>query len=233
MEELADPVTQVREGLARDGCTLLPGRLDPDELARLSSLTEDILGERAGMRSLLELEWGVEFVRSAEVQAVLSEIGYIGGFCVRGILFDKHSGANWKVPWHQDRKIAVKERLEVEGFRSWSVKERMTHCQPTAEILADMMALRFHIDDCGESNGPLKVLPGTHNEGFLTINASMKYAESIPVEFCTCIAGDVIVMKPLLLHASSEATTVGHRRVLHLEFAKSGLPGGLEWLFRV
>jgi hypothetical protein len=30
---------------------------------------------------------------------------------VRGIYFDKHREANWKVVWHQDLTIAVRERM--------------------------------------------------------------------------------------------------------------------------
>jgi len=48
-------------------------------------------------------------------------------FPVRGILFDKIPGANWKVPWHQDVTIAVQERIETEGFGSWSIKADMLH----------------------------------------------------------------------------------------------------------
>lgn len=36
-------------------------------------------------------------------------------------------------------------------------------------------------------------------------------------------------MRPLLLHASSPAASPGHRRVLHVEYAAAGLPGGLQW----
>ena len=46
---------------------------------------------------------------------------------------------------------------------------------------------------------------------------------------CTGKAGDVSLMRPLLLHASSRAVEPTHRRVLHLEFAAGPLPGGLEW----
>lgn len=35
------------------------------------------------------------------------------------------------------------------------------------------------------------------------------------------------------LCAVSPAARTGHRRVLHLEYAASGLPGGLEWADRV
>ena len=40
-------------------------------------------------------------------------------------------------------------------------------------------------------------------------------------------------MRPLLLHASSPSKVPGHRRVIHLDFASSPLPGGLYWFSEV
>jgi hypothetical protein len=39
----------------------------------------------------------------------------------------------------------------------------------------------------------------------------------------------VLLMRPLLLHASSPAIMPQHRRVVHLEYAAEDLPGGLQW----
>lgn len=38
----------------------------------------------------------------------------------RVVTFDKSETANWGVPWHQDRVIAVQERHDVDGFENWS-----------------------------------------------------------------------------------------------------------------
>ncbi|WP_338868624.1 phytanoyl-CoA dioxygenase family protein [Myxococcus stipitatus] len=95
-----------------------------------------------------------------------------------------------------------------------------------------MLALRIHLDDCGEENGPVRVLPGTHLQGRLTeADIDDRKSRIAPV---TCLArrGDVLAFHPLLLHASSPATRPGHRRVLHLEFAAATLPGGLEWRWK-
>jgi len=46
---------------------------------------------------------------------------------------------------------------------------------------------------------------------------------------CLTARGGALLMRPLLLHASSPARVPGHRRVLHLEFAAEPLPAGLEW----
>jgi hypothetical protein len=46
-------------------------------------------------------------------------------------------------------------------------------------------------------------------------------------------AGGIHIMKPLLLHASSKATTQKHRRVIHLEFNTLELTNGLVWAERM
>jgi hypothetical protein len=47
---------------------------------------------------------------------------------------------------------------------------------------------------------------------------------------CTVPRGDALLMRPLLLHASSACVAPKSRRVIHLEFAADELPQGLEWL---
>jgi hypothetical protein len=86
-------------------------------------------------------------------------------FAVRAIFFDKAPDANWSLFWHQDNVIAVKARRDVPGFVAWSQKAGVWQVQPPSEILARMMALRVHLDDCGPENGPLRVLPGSHRCG--------------------------------------------------------------------
>jgi hypothetical protein len=41
--------------------------------------------------------------------------------------------------------------------------------------------------------------------------------------------GGVLLMRPLLLHASQKATRPARRRVIHLEYAACDLPSGLDW----
>jgi hypothetical protein len=50
-----------------------------------------------------------------------------------------------------------------------------------------------------------------------------------PAVPCTSPRGGALVMRPLILHASSPSTLPAHRRVVHLEFAADPLPHGLEW----
>ncbi|HXI53928.1 MAG TPA: phytanoyl-CoA dioxygenase family protein [Candidatus Saccharimonadales bacterium] len=125
--------------------------------------------------------------------------------------------------------IAVAERREAPGFRGWSVKQGVLHVQPPADILERMLTLRLHLDDCGPHNGPLRVLGGSHRHGRLSDEAIETLCRKGAEVACLVRAGGVLLMRPLLLHASSRAERPGRRRVLHLEYAASPLPHGLRW----
>ena len=153
-------------------------------------------------------------------------------FPVRAIFFDKTAESNWRVPWHQDLTIAVAARIETSGFGPWSVKKGVVHVQPSLEILENMIAIRLHIDDCDEDNGALRVIPGSHLKGELSSTEIETLARQHPAVTCEVPRGGALVMRLLLLHASSPAKSASHRRVLHLEYAGDELPGGLKWLDR-
>ena len=149
---------------------------------------------------------------------------------MRAILFDKTPVANWKVAFHQDLAIAVAERRAVDGFGPWSIKSGVPHVHAPAALLEGMVSARVHLDDCGLEHGPLRVMPGTHRLGKLTAARIATLRKKCEPITCIAPAGSVLLMRPLLLHASSAATRPSaHRRVLHLEFAAEQLPGGLKW----
>lgn len=146
---------------------------------------------------------------------------------VRAIFFDKVPGANWSVPWHQDLTIAVKERSEVPGYGPWSLKDGVVHVQPPVSVLEAMVTIRIHLDNCFEDNGPVRVKAGSHLHGRI-VESQMESWDGIEVS-CVGGAGSVLVMRPLLLHASSPASNPNHRRILHLEYAGYGLAVPLIW----
>lgn len=224
--------------LSRDGFHVTGPLLAQDDLDRLIRSTNtlcdvDATRQRKGgvyaMRNLLAVPEVRALACSGVVRSLVEPVLGPGWHCVRGILFDKTAGANWKVAWHQDLSIAVKRRLDVPGFGPWSLKAGVHHVQPPVTVLENMLTVRLHLDDCGEDNGPLKVLPGSHAHGVLAPEAVERWRQGHQPVACTARAGAAVLMRPLLLHASSSATRPGHRRVVHLEFAAAGLPGGLEW----
>jgi hypothetical protein len=222
----------------RDGYAIRPGVVDAGRVTALLEALERVragiaMQERGGpyaIRNLLEV---VPETRGlAELPALRALVEPILGpqaFVARGLLFDKIPSANWKVPWHQDRTIAVCGRIEVPGFGPWSRKAGTLHVQPPVTILEQMLSLRVHLDDCDAENGPVLVLPGSHRQGRLSAEAIRAWKEKCAAVRCAVPRGGVLLMRPLLLHASQPARVPGHRRVIHLEFASAPLPGGLQW----
>jgi len=170
-----------------------------------------------------------DIAEHGEVQRLVSEVLGPGAICSRAILFDKNPNANWAVPWHQDTTIAVRQRLDAPGFGPWSIKAGVHHVQPPASVLDGMLTVRVHLDDCGEDNAPLRVIPGTHRRGMLDADLLEHVHRSGPAVTCTVRASGALLMRPLLLHASSPANAPGHRRMVHLEWSTTPLPHGLEW----
>ena len=150
---------------------------------------------------------------------------------VRGILFDKVPGANWKVAWHQDMTITVVARHDVAGYGPWSLKEDAWHVQPPMEVMEAMTTLRLHLDDTPAENGALRVIPASHLVGRLSAKDIARCREAVSEHVCEARAGDILLMKPLLLHASAPSTRPGHRRVVHIEYARTSLlHSALSWL---
>lgn len=238
MSESESVVNQLGRIVGRDGFAVVPRAADEEELSALCRAL-DAVGEGEGVRrrggvyavrNLLETVPRVaEFAASPRVRALVGGVLGPGCFAVRGILFDKTREAAWKVAWHQDLTVAVRARRDAEGFRNWTEKAGVAHVQPPDEILARMLTLRLHLDECGDENGPLKVVPGSHLSGRLSAAEAERLVRERPPVTCLVPRGGALLMRPLLLHSSPTPTRPGRRRVVHLEFAAEPLPGGLEW----
>jgi ectoine hydroxylase-related dioxygenase (phytanoyl-CoA dioxygenase family) len=186
-----------------------------------------------GVRNLLEICPAARtLATNPSVRQFATAVLGDNAFAVRAIFFDKVPDANWSLFWHQDNVIAVKERREVPGFVAWSQKAGVWQVQPPAEILAQMVAVRVHLDDCGPGNGPLRVLPGSHRFGWLDEELD-DWKSRVPEVVCTVRCGGIVAMCPLTLHASAASVAAGHRRVIHIEYAAAELPAGLRWNNRI
>ncbi len=146
---------------------------------------------------------------------------------VKSIWFDKPPGGNWFVGYHQDISVHVQKRIEAPGFSRWTAKHGLVGVVPPVEVLEKTLTLRIHIDDATASNGALKVRPATHDQGVLRDT----HVGEEEVQ-CLMRAGDVMLMRPLLLHASMRSSVDAPRRVLHLEVTNFELGYGLEWAER-
>jgi hypothetical protein len=243
MTAVEERVEAWRERFDGDGYAILDRVLASDRIAELIAATGDyargnhngLLDRRGEVYGGRDLLWRIEEVRrlagSRELTGIVEAVLGPGAFAVRGLFFDKTPTANWNLPWHQDLTIAVRVRREVAGFGPWTLKGGIPHVHAPAELLARMVTIRLHLDDCGPESGPLRVLPGSHASGKLDPAAIAVWASragELGVD-CHVPADGAVVMRPLLLHASASGTGPGHRRVIHLEYAAEDLPGGLEW----
>lgn len=227
--------------LERDGFAIIPGVIDA---ATIESLKDAI--DRAGEREEVRRRggiWGIhnlldiipatrELARSPELRSIVSAVLGEECFAVRGTLFDKNPDANWSLFWHQDSIITVKDRLDAPGYSCWSRKASVWHVQPPFEVFERMLAVRVHLDDSFADNGPLRVLPGSHRHGWVDGELDL-WKRDVREVVCEVGAGGLVLMRPLLLHASSASDNPSHRRVLQIEYAVGDLSGGLEWHDRI
>ena len=221
----------ILSSIEREGFTIVPGLLDEDSRLALLSEIDGLLSESpAGVRGLAAKVPSVNTLAdSPAIRSLVTPVLGSDAQLVRSILFNKSEDANWQVAWHQDLAIAVAERAEAHGYSSWSVKEGVPHVQPPIVVLERMLSVRLHLDPADETNGALWVSPGSHRLGRLPASEAAAVAERNGKHLCVARAGDALLLRPLILHASRKATSRRPRRVIHLEFAGVSLPKSLTW----
>jgi ectoine hydroxylase-related dioxygenase (phytanoyl-CoA dioxygenase family) len=183
----------------------------------------------AGSRCLLDNEWCQTLASTLQnrVSSTVTEIRSL--VAVQCTFFNKSPDSNWFVAFHQDRSIPVASSVAQDKWSGWSCKEGMTFIHGPDTLLAKMLALRLHIDKSGPDNGPLRVIPNSHKSGTLSRRDIDAIRDSSSDQTLTARKGGVVLMRPLLLHASSKSRTMESRRVLHFLFGPQTLPDGLEW----
>ena len=214
------------------GWLRLPSQLSPATLAALpvdAALdTNDV-----GSRNLLEQDWcaGLVFPIRSYLQSI--DVLRADAVAVQCTLFRKTPECNWKVPYHQDLSIPVAARVEHAALSGWSIKEDGHYVQPPIDVLDALLAVRLHLDPSGSDEGALRVVPGSHRLGRLSPDSIATTDKREREVVCTADAGDLLLMRPLLLHASSKAERPNGRRVLHFLFAPRQPGCGLQWRIAV
>lgn len=193
---------------------------------RIAEELPEVASGRGGVRNLIDHPTVLAMCRDPRFARA---VGVPGLVAVKATLFDKTPEANWRVQWHQDRMIAVRERREVEGYGPWAMKDGVPHVEPPAAVLEEMLAVRVHLDACGPESGPLRVIPSSHRRGKLSAEEIEHLAMTGPIAQVTLPQGALLLMRPLLVHASSPAAEAKHRRVLHLELASADAIKPLQW----
>lgn len=148
---------------------------------------------------------------------------------VRMVAFEKNEQANWSVPWHQDRVVAVSNRADIPGFSNWSHKAGVWHCEPPLEILNRMVFARIHLDNCDARNGAMEISLGSHALGKIQAERAAGLATKFHTESTDARRGDVLLLPMLTLHRSPAAQIDTRRRVVRIDFSPDDLPAPLAW----
>lgn len=219
--------------LHTQGFELLPGVLDASHRQQLIDEMGTLPAGAAGQRELLEQPWCpalVAWLRQAHPLDAHLTPDLVAVQCT---LFEKSPDRNWLVTPHQDLAIPVARRVSDAALSGWSVKGGRHFVLAPAALLSRMLAVRLHLDDATEADGGLRFVPGSHRDGVLDDRATRRWRDCAGEVAADARAGDVLLMRPLVLHASSKARNgQGRRRVLHLLFGPPELPHGLQWQTR-
>ena len=185
----------------------------------LSSLREAAFAAgEAGTRCLLDLP--DVSAASLALKEALTQRGILPAraIAIQAIAFDKTPDANWKVTWHQDVMFPFARAVTNPDYSLPSIKEGVDYARPPQHVLTEMLAVRLHLDECDETNGPLRVASGSHKSGVIKSSEIATALTRYPEVVCLAKLGDAILMRPLLLHASSRAIVAKRRRVLHVVY---------------
>lgn len=218
--------------LLNQGYTLIPNILSAEDIDHLrEQITSVDWGKNSGGIRNAEKKLPIisALSKSNTVTALAQQYLQQEPKLVRAIIFDKTPESNWLVTWHQDKTVALNQRFNSDDWGPWSLKDNVLHVQPPQFVLERMVTVRIHLDDANEANGCLKVIPNTHDKGILTQSEITEFVSHSEVIHCIANAGDALVMRPLLLHASSKMVSSKRRRVIHFEYSDYPLPADIYW----
>ncbi len=230
-------VISKREEIHKNGFTIINNIFTENEIANLIAIIEKADSSNDTFRKskdlfairqfLKEIPGIVPFILTQKLSSTIVQLLGTGYVVVKSIYFDKPGDSNWFVAYHQDLTISVKQKTDITGFGPWTVKKNQYAVQPPLAILENNFTIRIHLDDTDENNGALRVVPGSHRKGIYRAETINWNEESEVV--CSVLKGGIMIMRPLLLHASSRTNNNHKRRVVHIEFSNRQLPSPLIW----
>ena len=227
--------TGYKREILNDGFTIIKSIYDPAEIDSIVSAINNADQSNAAFRKtaglfairrfLIEIPQLKELIFNDRLKTIIDNLLGTDYFIVKSIYFDKPGNSNWLVAWHQDLTISVAQRADVTDYTNWTIKLDQFAVQPPLDMLQNNYTIRIHLDDTDENNGALKVIPGSHLKNICrTEKADLQRKTT-----CKVKAGGIMIMRPLLLHASDRTTVNSKRRVIHIEFSKSVLPEQINW----
>lgn len=205
----------------QDGYAIVPNVFTPDEVQNLALTLEssNLPRSRAGIRHLLGNTAIAQVTNDPRLLGIAQSILGNDAFPFKATLFDKSPETNWLITWHQDTALPLREKQEAPGWGPWSTKEGIAYAHAPATALEKIVALRLHLDDSTNENGPLRVVPSTHRKGVLSDEEVEAIVSNATPLACLVQKGGIIVMRPLIIHASSKSQAESPRRVIHVEYA--------------
>jgi ectoine hydroxylase-related dioxygenase (phytanoyl-CoA dioxygenase family) len=210
MIPVEDPGYRTQEGVLSEAeCRALAEALSQDGTGR----------SRAGARHLMSHPVVARIARDPRLLSIAQTWVGCGAVPYRATLFEKSGEHNWLVVWHQDTALPLEARLESPEWGPWSTKRSIHYAHAPAWALSQIVALRLHLDPSTLENGPLKVIPGSHDAGVLSDEEVFRAAKARRSALGLSGRGGVLAMRPLLIHSSSKTESPAPRRVLHLEYA--------------
>jgi phytanoyl-CoA dioxygenase PhyH len=216
-------------GLAETGYAVVDGLISLNEAEAIARLIDGAMVDNAGTRRLLDAPWCSALAERLALDPRLRDAMPVDATAVQCTLFVKSPEKNWLASLHQDLSVPVAERLESARCSGWSEKEGEVFVQPPIHVLEQALAVRLHLDDCDERNGALRIVPGSHLLGRLTPSHAAKLRIDHGEDVVKVSRGGGMLLKPLVLHASSKVSVERPRRVLHFLFGPKILPEGLRW----
>jgi ectoine hydroxylase-related dioxygenase (phytanoyl-CoA dioxygenase family) len=221
--------SRLNRELTENGYAVVPAVVDIDEVDRIGRFVMGTLAATAGTRRLIELPWCRDLADCLMRNSRVSDSLLVDSLAIQCTFFIKSTEKNWLVSLHQDLSVPVAERVDSVLYSGWSEKEGQLFVQPPISFLERMLAIRVHLDDCDEQNGALRVVPGSHVMGRLDSSATLRVRSDQGEVHVSVPRGGAMLMRPLLLHASSKILVNRPRRVLHFVFAPVIPPDGLRW----
>jgi ectoine hydroxylase-related dioxygenase (phytanoyl-CoA dioxygenase family) len=215
----------------QDGYAIVPNVFKTEEVQSLALTLEssNLPRSRAGVRHLLSHPAVMNVANDLRLLEIAQSILGDNAFPFKATLFDKSPETNWLITWHQDTALPLREKQETPGWGPWSTKEGIAYAHAPATALEKVVALRLHLDDSTSENGPLRVVPSTHRRGILSDEeVEVIVGDATPIA-CLVPEGGIIVMRPLIIHASSKSQSDISRRVIHIEYAtRNAIPAPLQ-----
>jgi len=212
--------------LERDGRVWFRNALNNAEIETL--IKANLSNKAHGMR----INWNTKqaaILRSVSSLHDLASRVVPGAKPVRALMFNKSPKANWVVPWHQDRVVAVKHKHEVRSYYNWTKKTGVWHVEPPLHILEKMVFARIHLDDNTQENGCMEIALGSHKHGYISSETIPECVAALPNEICEAKRGDVLIVKALTLHRSGASKSGALRRVLRVDYSNQDLAMPLQW----